>query len=108
MEFRKAVFVIEDSKKVYEGYTDGQKWNGFACPRFTKEVALQFLADYPLPARYFKNTDTFVFAMDPNDRSKDDEFTGVDIDAEGKVIHVYPIGAMYWAWFEVVKKSAAS
>lgn len=36
----KSKFQIEEGP-IYEGYTKGNHWNGWACPYFTKEVADQ-------------------------------------------------------------------
>lgn len=36
----KGKFQIEDGP-IYEGYTNGNHWNGWACPYFTREVADQ-------------------------------------------------------------------
>ena len=39
--FRQTKFEIADSsEKNFVGYTDDQHWNGWECPRFTKEVGL--------------------------------------------------------------------
>lgn len=34
----KGKFQIEDGP-IYEGYTNGNHWNGWACPYFTREAA---------------------------------------------------------------------
>lgn len=36
----KSKFQIDDGP-IYEGYTNGNHWNGWACPYFTREVADQ-------------------------------------------------------------------
>lgn len=35
-----SAFEIDDNIAIYDGYTDGTHWNGWACPWFTKETAL--------------------------------------------------------------------
>jgi len=45
MTVRPGKFSIEDSH-VFEGYTDGHTWNGFATPSFTKEQAFLVLAEF--------------------------------------------------------------
>ena len=36
-----SAFEIDDNIAIYNGYTDGTHWNGWACPWFTKETALE-------------------------------------------------------------------
>jgi hypothetical protein len=36
----KSKFQIEDGP-IYEGYTNGNHWNGWACPYFTRQIAEQ-------------------------------------------------------------------
>ena len=36
-----SAFEIDDNIAIYDGYTDGTHWNGWACPWFTKETALE-------------------------------------------------------------------
>ena len=33
-----SAFEIDDNIAIYDGYTDGTHWNGWACPWFTKET----------------------------------------------------------------------
>lgn len=35
-----SAFEIDDNIAIYDGYTDGTHWNGWACPWFTKETAI--------------------------------------------------------------------
>lgn len=94
---RKSLFNIDGFDAIFEGYTSGQHWNGWACPYFTKEVAEQIMGvnnkiagkDYLMS--YDVDTDTFIR---PYDEDENDEFQGVDI----KGMHLYPIGTMCWIW----------
>lgn len=36
-------FTINDWDRAFEGYTNGEHWNGWACPRFNKEVGLKLI-----------------------------------------------------------------
>ena len=106
---RKTRFCIDgiNENKEYEGYTFGEHWNGWACPRFTKEVSMEIMNDFntkEYPAWYDESIDSFIFQMedgdyqfDYNDPDKYEyfcEFEGVDIEE----MHLYPIGAWNWIW----------
>jgi len=111
--FRKTQFYIESSDK-YEGYTKGERWNGWECPRFTKDVAMKIMNDFyndEFPAWYDENLDAFIYynqnAVGKKDFYKDnltqdeiDEYFCVyeGFDIEG--LHLYPIGAWFWIWDE--------
>lgn len=100
--FKKTRFEIVDcSEKNFEGYTDGQHWNGWECPRFTKEIGLlvmeQFSYDEPLKAYFDESKDAFIF---PVEDSEPDVYEGVDITCDGDILHVYAIGAWGWVWDE--------
>lgn len=97
---------------VFDGYTKGESWNGFACPYFTREQGLRIVQMWnevgvemaqpghcPLAAWFDEATDTFVFPMADAtslDAEEIDRFPG--IDAEG--LHLYPIGTAGWTWWE--------
>ena len=42
----KANFTIPGDPNTFEGYHQGAKWNGWDCPSFTKEIALQIIKTY--------------------------------------------------------------
>lgn len=94
---KKSLFTIDGFEGIFEGYTQGQHWNGWACPYFTKEVAETIMnannkyADEDFKMSYNADTDTFVR---PYDEDENEEFQGIDIDG----IHLYPIGTMCWIW----------
>lgn len=70
-----SAFEIDDNIAIYNGYTDGTHWNGWACPWFTKETALEIADAHNalmnefnalLPknksyAIYNETEDTFIF-----------------------------------------------
>lgn len=70
-----SAFEINDNIAIYDGYTDGTHWNGWACPWFTKETALEIadahnalmnefnalLPNNKAYAIYNKTEDTFIF-----------------------------------------------
>jgi hypothetical protein len=59
--FKFMYFNIDDSTARYPGYTRGERWNGWACPRFTKEVGLQIAKDTGIE-------DYFLVFDEENDR----------------------------------------
>lgn len=61
----KSKFQIEDGP-IYEGYTKGNHWNGWACPYFTREVADQIAREVNADAPdctmcYDKANDAFAY-----------------------------------------------
>lgn len=103
VEYRAEFFVIDDAETMYEGFTQGRTWNGWACPSFTKEIALQMVENYnkeahPLKAWYDEKEDAFSFEMEANSPESTDTFHGHDIDVDGETLHVYSIGAGCWIW----------
>jgi len=106
MAIRKANFAIaDDGSKTYEGYTFGRTWNGWECPYFTKEIALEMMKEFDnedQPAHYDEDTDTFVYVMDADDPDNmTDYYKGEDHDYNGETIHLYGIGVMGWIWDEI-------
>lgn len=57
---RKTKFYIGESENIYEGYTDGRLWNGWACPYFTKEVADEMMADHNEVMYYEERLDAYI------------------------------------------------
>jgi hypothetical protein len=97
--FYKSVFTT-DNIHVFEGYTKGDKWNGWDTPYFTKDVALKVLEWLKQRLDYHKSEyDSKLDAMITAYESDDVEvWEGMDIVVNGETIHVYPIGAYSWIW----------
>lgn len=97
---KKSLFTIDGINAIFEGYTNGQHWNGWACPYFTKEVGMQIVQIFNNQThmledeymRYDENIDAFI----RKDACYDEPemFHGIDIDG----MHLYPIGTMNWIW----------
>lgn len=92
-----SAFEIDDNIAIYDGYTDGTHWNGWACPWFTKETALEIvdaynalMPDNELRAIYNETEDTFIFYG--YDEAETEEFKGKDSTINGKTLHLYPVG----------------
>ena len=87
---------------IYEGYTDGNHWNGWARPWFTREVAEQIAkevnTDAPNTEMYYVGLiDAFVYKAD-------------DVEApevfKGKMcgdMLLYPIGNGSWIWDDLAE-----
>jgi hypothetical protein len=56
---KKAKFSIDVISDVYEGYTTGQRWNGWEMPYLPKSEVLRFLANEP-----FSEDDDISFRWD--------------------------------------------
>ncbi len=98
---RKSAFQIDDGP-VYIGYTNGDRWNGWATPYFTLEEAQKVQADFSqgvdFPMLYDVNKDEFRIQYD------DDEpyiWRGEDIQTVDGIKHLYGIGAYSHIWDEV-------
>ena len=88
----KGKFQIEDGP-IYNGYTNGNHWNGWACPWFTKEVAdkiaTEVNADAPYcTMHYDKANDAFVY------KAEGDDECIYKANTQG----LYPIGNGDWRW----------
>jgi hypothetical protein len=98
---RKSVFYI-DGGSAYIGYTNGDRWNGWATPYFTLEEAQRVQADFSqgvdFPMLYDVNKDEFRVQYD------DDEpyiWKGEDIQTVDGKLHLYGIGAYSHIWDEL-------
>jgi hypothetical protein len=102
MGMRKARFYLEGFEGTYEGYTFGQRWNGWAVPYFTKEVGQSIMdemnTDEGNTAVYDEERDMFVVSNGYDDTTE--EFPGMDIAGDGEILRLYPIGASSWVWDE--------
>lgn len=83
---------------LFDGFTTGDTWNGWACPYFTFEQAQQLMRAYEenrMRAWYDQDFDAFSFKVG-NDDSESDTFSVIEV--EGRKL--YPIGAFCWIWEE--------
>ena len=105
MTFRKSAFVIEDWFGPFEGWTEDQNCNGWACPYFEPEIAMQMVDAWGrvtfgnklFKAHYNEERNQFCFWSSGSDW---DCFGPQTINVEGRQITVYPIGAGAWIWEE--------
>ncbi|HEY9285892.1 MAG TPA: hypothetical protein VIP46_20755 [Pyrinomonadaceae bacterium] len=99
---REAKFMLEPlGEKVFDGYTRGENWNGWACPYFTSDQARQLVRAYEekgLRAWYDEDSDAYSFEVEAGAGVKEtDTFPAEDVEG----LRLYPIGASCWIWEEV-------
>jgi len=95
MKAIKAIFNY-DGENNYKGFSIGNSWNGFACPYFEFDVALQICKNInnngmDESLAYYDATNNF-FVIDG------DNFKPIVIENNGISIIVFAIGAMSWTW----------
>ena len=103
--FRKGLFSIEDWLGPFEGWTAGESWNGWDCPYFEREVAMQIAEVWEqlafsgevFQSRYDEDQDRFCFRSNDSDWEC---FGRQIITVEDRQITVYAIGAYAWVWQE--------
>jgi hypothetical protein len=90
---------------IFEGYTQGDTWNGWACPYFTVRQAFALTTAWNLTygsgtAYYDASQRHFVFdySGDPDDC---EAFPPVRRADTGEETLLWPIGAFCWVWEEV-------
>lgn len=98
---KKSLFTIDGFDALFEGYTDGQHWNGWACPYFPKKVADEIMRvgnkingeDYQM--RYDAETDAYIYGVG----EETETFKGFNVNGN----QFYPIGTMSWIWDDIVE-----
>ena len=93
-------FTLEPlGETVFEGHTQGEDWNGFACPYFTIEQAHRVVSAWDEAgknAAYNETVDAFIF--EPLDNTEEVEvFAAVEVEGQ----KFYPVGAGNWIWNEI-------
>jgi hypothetical protein len=110
MGMRKAKFSLEGFDGVFEGYTFGQRWNGWQVPYFTKEVGLKIMEamaeDEGNHPKYDEERDMFVVSNDYDDATE--EFPAMEFAGDGEIHKLYPIGSGSWVWDEEVEEKPSN
>lgn len=114
--YRKGRFRLGDDPTVFEGYTDGRRWNGWACPFFSEtefaKIRARLWADAIDPndeepkLEWLEGTCFYDPAIDPKHaiwfsngvmiRVRREEFT-----FDGQTFHIFDCGDMGFCWEEV-------
>ena len=89
---KKSTFTIDSIPgQQFEGFTDGEDWNGWACPYFPFETAQKIVAAHdPKTARYDEENDQFIFTVG------DEEEVYPAVSENDRKL--YPIGNGSWIW----------
>lgn len=99
---RKALFQINDGP-VYIGYTNGDRWNGWATPYFTLEEAQKLQAEFDqgdgLRMFYDCRADKFILQYEEEDEPY--VWKGEDVQTVDGKLHLYGIGAYSHIWDEL-------
>lgn len=103
MEYKQAYFGIDSCPTLVQGYTRGERWNGWQCPCFTKEVVDKYIETEDMRTAYKvvynESKDTYI--LYDNYVEDDDEplaYEGHDIEINGVTKHVYDLGSWAWVW----------
>ena len=87
---------------MYTGYTNGDRWNGWATPYFTLEEAQRLQAEFNqgdgLRMFYDCQADKFILQYDDDDEPY--IWEGEDIQTVDGKLHLYGIGAYSHIWDE--------
>lgn len=98
-KFQKATFILDAFEgEEFEGCTQGETWNGFACPYFPFENAqrlMSVLSSDGQTAFYDEKADVFVCAEEDEDEEDAYRYGAISVEGLGKL---YPIGARVWTW----------
>lgn len=89
--------VAYDGGDTYPCMLSDRRWNGWAMPYFTLEVALQIAAAQHDYMKY--EDDRFIFGCPEETPEEWERFEPEIIDGQ----KMYPIGAGSWCWCEVVE-----
>ncbi len=97
-KLEKAVFVLDAFEgEEFEGYTQGETWNGFECPYFLFESAQRLMSALSAEGQtafYDEKTDEFVCAEEDYEDAPD-RYGALEVEGLGKL---YPVGAFVWTW----------
>lgn len=96
--WRKAKFSIDDGPE-FEGYHWGQRWNGWACPMFTLEVAREIAADFGSAEMRVEVDGDRVVITDEEWPDEHDWDEGDERERHGiPTMKLYGVGSHSWCW----------
>jgi len=97
--FRKGRFTLADGEAAFDGWSNGELWNGWSMPRFEKGEAERVLARLgDRNARFDGERDAFVTMS--QDGEEEVWPVAVIAIADGSRVKAYPVGAGAWTWEE--------
>ncbi|MDX2141249.1 MAG: hypothetical protein SF123_24405 [Chloroflexota bacterium] len=104
----KSAFTLDSIEgQIFEGFTRGETWNGWACPCFdraTAESVLRASEANGYAWEFDAERDAFLVrsADDPADYEPD-VFPAVTARIDDNAVRLYAIGARSWTWQEVTQ-----
>lgn len=98
--YRRARFVLAESDKAFEGWTDGRRWNGWEMPRFERSEA-QRLLEWLKDERAGFDAERGAFITFSQDGEEDVWPAESVVISDGTKLVVYGVGAGAWIWDEV-------
>lgn len=99
----KKIRVALDGGPEMTAYSNGETWNGFACPRFTKEELLShlesecFYSEGVQMVRYDADRDAFIVRTGYDD-APEEVVDGQDFETIDGTLRLYALGAWGWCW----------
>jgi hypothetical protein len=97
--FGKGKFAMTDAERAFDGWSNGQLWNGWEMPGFEFQVCKEILAWMgDDKARYDGDRDVFITANQDGEEIWPAESIAI---RDGTRIKVYGLGAGSWTWEEV-------
>lgn len=111
MSLQPATFALDAfGDRYFHGFTEGQRWNGFACPLFPLEEAVRLAlinnaTTYCGRIEYDSARDAFLFYEEEDESRTDVEpqvYAAVNVDGQ----RLYAIGAFGWTWGECKQDQA--
>jgi hypothetical protein len=102
IKMSKAKFAIDSIPDVvFQGYTNGDTWNGWACPYFEKAEAERVLRASEVNRYLWTYTENGFSVQNQDDPEgyESEVFEALKIATEdGSELTVYAIGAYSWIW----------
>jgi len=100
-ELRKAKFRIDDGD-IIEGWTRGERWNGWAMPCFSDEQLPALLKSFNVEGvMTLKQSECYNYVVTI---FHDSDITEVIEYDSSSCIRLWPIGAGSWCWDEVTEE----
>lgn len=97
---QRTVFTIGEMPQAYLGYTANERWNGWACPYFEVNEALEILKAFnecaESPMYYDEVNDTF--RVNGTEDTDAEVWKGRNYTTTDGIKHLYAIGNGAWVW----------
>ena len=97
--FSRGRFGLADSERAFDGWSNGQLWNGWEMPRFELQAGMEILGWMgDAKARYDADRDALITG---NQDGEEEAWPAESITVtDGSRMKVYALGAGSWMWEE--------